>query len=88
MNFEIILLIYSFINLLSFSAYGIDKLKAIKNEWRIQENTLIFFSFLGPIGSLIGMFLFRHKIRKIKFITLVPIFMLLHIMLTYYFLFK
>lgn len=83
MNPEVFLFIYFFINLCAFSAYGIDKLKAIQNEWRISENTLLFLSLLGPIGALLSMILFRHKIRKSKFIILLPLFLLLHIFFGY-----
>lgn len=83
MNLEILLLIYFFINLCAFATYGIDKLKAIQNEWRISENTLLFLSIIGPIGALLSMIMFRHKIRKIKFIILIPIFLLLHIIISY-----
>lgn len=62
------------INLISFFAMGIDKLKAKKNKWRIPEGTLLLFCFLGGgVGGLLGMSLFRHKTKHTKFIILVPL---------------
>ncbi|HHT97917.1 MAG TPA: DUF1294 domain-containing protein [Clostridiales bacterium] len=62
------------INIIGFIIMGIDKRKAIKRQWRIQERTLIFIAYLGgAFGSLIGMQVFRHKINKKKFLILIPI---------------
>lgn len=68
--------IYLYVIVLStitFSLFGIDKYKAIKNSRdnvnRISEKTLFLWSFLGgTIGSIIGMLLFRHKINKGTFL--------------------
>ena len=66
------------INLISFFAMGIDKLKAKKNKWRIPEGTLLLFCFLGGgVGGLLGMSLFRHKTKHLKFQILVPLSLLL-----------
>lgn len=56
------------INIISFLFYGIDKYNSIKRKWRIRESTLISLSFLGGvIGSIIGIYLFHHKTKKLKF---------------------
>ncbi len=56
------------VNFLSFLLYGIDKIKAIKNKYRISEKSLLIMSFFGGgIGSLLGMKVFRHKTKKISF---------------------
>ena len=39
---EIILYYLVAINIISFLIFGIDKLKALKNKWRIPESTLLF----------------------------------------------
>lgn len=73
------------INILSFILYGIDKLKAIKKKERISEKTLILIGILGgSIGSLIGMNLFRHKTKKLKFITSLPLILIIHIIVVIY----
>ena len=73
------------INILSFVLYGIDKLKAIKKKERISERTLILIGILGgSIGSLIGMNLFRHKTKKLKFIISLPLILIIHIIVVIY----
>jgi hypothetical protein len=73
------------INILSFILYGIDKLKAIKKKKRISEKTLILIGILGgSIGSLIGMNLFRHKTKKLKFIISLPLILIIHIIVVIY----
>ena len=66
------------INTISFISFGIDKRKAILKRQRISENTLLTMSFIGGVlGAILGMILFRHKIRKVKFLTFMPLFLLL-----------
>lgn len=55
-------------NLCVFIVYGIDKIKAIYGSWRISELCLLILAaLLGGVGGMLGMFAFRHKIRKAKF---------------------
>lgn len=55
----------------------IDKQKAKNNLWRIPERVLLLVAFLGgSLGSLLGMYLFRHKTRCIKFTLLIPLFLI------------
>lgn len=64
------------INIISFIICGYDKLMAIKHKFRIPEDILLFLSFIGGcIGFILGMFIFRHKTKKFKFIALEPIFL-------------
>jgi uncharacterized membrane protein YsdA (DUF1294 family) len=57
-----------FINIISFLLYGLDKLLAIFKRNRIREVLLHIFSlFGGCLGSICGMFVFRHKIKKNRF---------------------
>ena len=73
------------INILSFILYGIDKLKAIKKKERISEKTLILIGILGgSIGSIIGMNIFRHKTKKLKFIISLPLILIIHIIVVIY----
>lgn len=45
-----------------------DKQKARRGVWRIPEATLLEIAVLGgSIGAIIGMYLFRHKTRHLKF---------------------
>ena len=61
------------INLIVFAMYGIDKHKAIHDQWRIPEATLLLAAVFGPIGALIGMRVFHHKTKKPKFYITVPL---------------
>ena len=63
------LLIYlMIINIIAFAAMGIDKLKAAKGRWRISEKVLFLLAAAGgSIGSIAGMFLFRHKTKHLSF---------------------
>lgn len=56
------------INIITLIIFGIDKLLAIYNKRRVSEKTLFILSVLGGcFFEFIGMLIFRHKIRKIKF---------------------
>ena len=73
------------INVLSFIVMGIDKHNAIKNKYRVSEKSLFILSiFGGAIGTLIAMFIFRHKIRKKAFIIGIPLIIIIEL----YFLLK
>lgn len=52
-------------NALVFISYGLDKRRALRQEWRIPEKNLLIMTLLaGGLGALLGGQLFRHKIRK------------------------
>ena len=68
------------INIITFTIYGIDKYKAKKHKWRISENMLIRLAVIGGfIGAFVGMQVFRHKTKHIKFVVGIPIIMVLWI---------
>lgn len=70
------------INILAFILMYLDKKRAIKKEWRISEGTLILTSILGgSIGSLIGMYTFRHKTKHLKFKLGIPIILAIQLLL-------
>ncbi len=61
-------------NVITFIMMGIDKLRAKKDLYRISEKTLIISSFvMGAVGVVLGMIVFHHKTRKLKFKVLIPI---------------
>lgn len=68
-------------NLATFIFYGMDKIKAVNNEWRISEKRLLRLSMLGPFGSWLGMKVFRHKVKKPKFYVGIPFFAIIHIII-------
>ncbi len=57
-----------------------DKRKARRGLWRIPEVTLMIAAALGgSIGSLAGMYLFRHKTRHPKFTVGIPMILIAEI---------
>ena len=69
------------INFLGLLLMGIDKRKAVKNHWRIPERTLFVVSLLGgSIGSFVGMYLFRHKTKHLRFTIGIPVILVLQIL--------
>lgn len=57
------------INIIAFLAMYIDKRKAKKGKRRIPEKTLFVLVGLGGgIGGILGMYLFRHKTKKTRFV--------------------
>jgi uncharacterized membrane protein YsdA (DUF1294 family) len=61
----IIAAIYLVASVVTFVAYGWDKLKAARGGWRVKEQTLHFMELLcGWPGALVGQQLFKHKRSK------------------------
>lgn len=66
-----ILGVLSIIGLISMA---VDKSKAKRGAWRIPEKVLFAIAFLGGgLGSLIGMYVFRHKTKHTSFVIGIPI---------------
>ncbi|MFV0413371.1 MAG: DUF1294 domain-containing protein [Oscillospiraceae bacterium] len=62
------------VNLIAFALCGIDKRRAVKGQWRISEAALLTAGLLGGcFGLFLGMNLFRHKTKHLKFKLLVPL---------------
>ncbi len=73
------------INLIGVAVMALDKFKAKKGYWRIPENTLFIVAILGGgIGTLFGMYKFRHKTKKMKFVIGFPTILILEIILIIY----
>ena len=67
MKYFIIYLII--INLIAFLAMYIDKRRAKYGKWRIKEHNLFILALLGgSIGAIAGMYTFRHKTKKMRFV--------------------
>lgn len=79
------LLVYLLIiNALGFLLMLIDKHKARKNLWRIPEATLISVAALGgSAGSLMGMYLARHKTKHLKFTLGIPVILAVQIVISF-----
>ena len=60
----------------------LDKKKAQNGKWRIPENTLLLFVLLGGgIGGIAGIYIFRHKTQKAKFVIGFPVILICEILL-------
>lgn len=74
------------INIVTFLAMFIDKKRAEKGEWRIKESTLLGLTMLGgSIGGITGMYVFRHKTKKLRFSVGFPVILITEIVLAIYF---
>ena len=70
---KLILLYLLIVNAVAFLLMLVDKQSARKKLWRIQESTLLLTAAIGgSIGSLAGMFVFRHKTKHLKFTLGIP----------------
>lgn len=70
------------INIVTFLSMGIDKYKAQKGKWRIQEKTLLTLVVLGGgMGGIAGMYVFRHKTQKPRFFIGFPLIMIMQILI-------
>ena len=82
MLLQILIIYLIFMNLLGLVIMGSDKYRAKKNRYRIPEKTLFLTSLLGgSVGTLAGMYLFRHKTRHWYFVVGMPCMLVLHILL-------
>lgn len=75
-------LVIILLNLITFIAYGIDKRKARKGQWRIPESTLLWLAVAGgSVGAWCAMKCFHHKTLHRKFAWGVPTILLLQLAL-------
>ena len=73
---------FAAVNLIGFILMGIDKYKAKKRAFRIPEATLFIIAVIGgSIGSILGMYTFRHKTRHRSFVYGMPFILIVQIAL-------
>ena len=73
------------INAITFLTYGIDKLKAMKNKWRIPEATLLLLAVTGgSLGAFLGMVVWHHKTMHKKFKYGIPLIIVIQLGLFLY----
>lgn len=81
-----IIIYFLAINIIGFLVMYIDKQKAKKGKWRIPEKTLFIITAIGGgIGTISGMYVFRHKTQKLKFTIGLPFITILEILGIIYF---
>jgi uncharacterized membrane protein YsdA (DUF1294 family) len=75
-----------FVNVLAMFYMYYDKIKAIHHsKSRVPENRLLAIAFAGGAPfMLLSMFIFRHKIMKIKFLIGVPIILVINLIFFYF----
>lgn len=76
------------INIIALLLFVYDKVESEKKTRsrrnRISENTLLLVSLLGgSLGSLIAMYVFRHKTRKPFFVIGIPVLFVLNLFVLY-----
>lgn len=82
---KIFIIYFALISVITFFVFGIDKLKAIKDKWRIPEKALFLLSIIGgSAGGLLGMYTFRHKTQKPAFKFGIPAILIVQIVLIYF----
>ena len=82
MLFNVLLVYLLIINAVGFILMLVDKVKAKKNLWRIPEATLFLVAAIGgSVGSILGMYTFRHKTRHLKFTIGVPAILIFQILI-------
>lgn len=78
---KIMLLACIAMSIVSFAMMGIDKRRAIRNQWRIPESSLFLAAiFGGAVGGTIGMFLFHHKTKHWYFRLFFPLIAIAQVM--------
>ncbi len=76
------------VNTAGFAAMGIDKTRARRKEFRIPESTLFLLAIIGgSIGSIAGMYVFRHKTKHWYFVYGMPAILILQILAVVYLIF-
>lgn len=79
-NIRNILIYLLVINVIAFLAMYIDKKRAKWGKWRIKESTLLTLVLLGGgIGGIAGMYMFRHKTQKPRFVIGFPAILIIEI---------
>ena len=75
-----------FINIVGLLSMYLDKYFAKNNMYRISEKNLFFIAIIGgSIGSIIGMYQFRHKTKHRQFTTGLPFIKFIQIMILIYY---
>ena len=84
-NLRNIIIYLIVINIIGFLLMFLDKKKAERGAWRISEKNLFLDKLLGGgIGTISGMYVFRHKTKKLKFTLGLPVILILEIVLVIY----
>lgn len=73
------------INVVAIVTFGIDKIRALEKKWRIPIISLLLIALVGgSVGSLIGMYAFKHKTQKDYFTVGIPLIIAMQVIVTFY----
>ena len=76
----IILIYLAAVNLFGLIIMGVDKSRAKRRKWRIPEVTLFLVAVIGgSIGSIAGMYIFRHKTKHWYSVVGMPVILVLQV---------
>ncbi|TEB08586.1 hypothetical protein Psch_02151 [Pelotomaculum schinkii] len=77
-------LLYSIllINVIGFCTMWYDKKMAQAGKYRVPESRIFLIAIVGgAVGVLLGMEIFRHKTKDLKFKVLIPVIIILQVIL-------
>ena len=79
------MLYFMIINLVGFVMMCIDKQLAIHHKNRVPEKVLFGIAMVGgSLGSILGMYAFRHKTKHVSFVIGMPMILILQIVVVYF----
>lgn len=89
MEVKYVILYLLLVNIVGLGIMALDKFKAQKGYWRTPEKTLFTITLLGGgFGTIAGMYMFRHKTKKLKFTIGLPTILIAEIVGVIYLLYK
>ena len=78
----IVLAYFGVMSIVGFISMGVDKRKAKNHSWRTPEAPLFLIALIGgSLGSVIGLWTFRHKTKHWYFVVFMPLILIAHIAL-------
>lgn len=84
-NNKVLIIYLLAINIITFITFGIDKLLAVTDKWRIRILVLLGLCFIGgSLGGLLAMVVFNHKTKQSYFTFGVPMMLLAQIFVLIY----
>jgi uncharacterized membrane protein YsdA (DUF1294 family) len=81
---DVVFVYYVLFNIAGLLIMAVDKNRAKHHGWRIRERTIWGCSlFGGAIGSMIGMYIFRHKTKHLSFKIGLPLLAIGHLVILF-----
>ena len=72
------------INMIGFIMMCVDKQLARHHKRRISEKLLFFVAIIcGSVGSILGMYAFRHKTKHMSFVIGMPLILIMQMIIAY-----